>query len=666
MKASSKKKHRSKAKAEPPADAQSKPRRPTGTKARTKIKETRTPETQRAPVTLPPPSQDGEAPVHHPQAEAAVEQKPLPDSPAKAAAGNEALPHTGGTLVRTPYEKSRAKAQPRPPTGLIWLTIAAVISAILLVSHLNNTQWVSSERLLEQAQEALRQQNWPAALGAIKKVREDRRQEPAFQRVLADYLQETHASPKFLADTLERLKSTAEFRPEDHLSLCSALLATNQLDKARTAWDDIPASLSEGLEATRLKVGLLRMEGQLGEAARLQADLNAAFADVPLVAVRLAVAELNGPFPEVRQKATRRLWELARRRDLAGLEALRMLGRQTGRTEKEAADLLAVISKHPLASPVDRQGIVSLLLHLSPGRRAELLQAEIDHYEGEDSAALALWLAREGETQRLWQLSPELRRGQPAAWFQTVARSLAEAKQWQELMKLLQQQAELGAVSSAELLRWRAVVLMQLHPQDVAAPYAMLQHSIRQGAVEKNLACVALSAQIAEDWHMLDLALEAGLILSRPGAPNEVRMLENCHRVAMLLRDTEVLADMAARLLALQPENLLYARQDAYLRLLLGERMETLFLPEDTTRDKSAPALLVLALKAWRLNDLPHAADTLNELHDTSELTVGERAVYAGLLATVCGKVSPAYQIAEKIREEVLLEEEAVFLKRAR
>lgn len=546
------------------------------------------------------------------------------------------------------------------------MTIATVLCAVILVSHLGSQPWVTSEQMIAKAQEALRQQNWPSALGAIRNVKEGSRQAPAFLRVLADYFEQTRSSPQALADTLEKLKPTGDFRPEDQLWLCRAWLVTNHLGNARAAWDDIPSPLSEGLEATRLKVELLRQEGQLQESSQLQADLNTDFADVPLVAVRLAMAELNGPFPEVRQKAHSRLWKLARRRDQAGLEALRLLGHQSGLTEKESAELLAWISRHPLAIPADRQGIASLLMRLSPSRRAELLQTETDRCKDQDPAALAIWLAREGETERLRQLSPELRRVQPAAWFQTLARALAEAQQWQELMALVQQeQAGRGSISPAELLRWRAVALMQLHPQDVTAPYADLQHSIRQGAVEKNFASVSLAAQIAEDWHMFDLALEAGLVLARPGSPNEAHMLENSRRIATLLKDSDVLADIAARLTHLQPENVLYARQHAYLRLLRGEQIETTFMVENTTPKTSPSSLLAMALKAWRLHDHPLTSRALLQLHDTTTLTTGERAVYAGLLATACGKVSHAFQIAEKIRPELLLPEEMTFLKKA-
>lgn len=586
-----------------------------------------------------------------------------------AAVAREVLPAvTDAPRVAKPAVRlaSTRGADPRLPPGLIFVTVLVVVLIVIALNGLNDAQMGRGGNLVERAEEAIAQKDWPAALGAIQKVNESHRQQPAFQRVLADYLEETHSSPHTLVEVLERLKKSGEFRPMDQVWLCRAWLATNHLDKARAAWDAIPAPLCEGLEATRLKVELLRQEGQLREAAQLQADLNAEFADVPLVAVRLAVTELNGSFPEVRQKAQARLGELARRRDQAGLEALRVLSRYDGHTEKQAADLVGLASKHPLATPADRQGLVSLLMRLSPARRAELLQAEIDRCEDQDPAALALWLAREGETKRLQGLSAELRRVQPVAWFQTVARALAEAKQWQELMKLVEeQQAERSPVSAAELLRWHAVALMQLHPEDVAAPHAELQHSIRKGAVEKNFACVALAAQIAEDWHMLDLALEAGLVLSHPGAPHEARMLENTRRIATQLKDTKVLAEIAARLTALEPENVLYARQAAYLRLLRGEKIEATLMAEDTTTEKSAATLLALALKAWRLNDRPQAAAMLNRVRDTSDLTTGERAVYAGLLASACGKVAQAYQIAEKIRVELLLEEEVGFLKRA-
>jgi len=52
-------------------------------------------------------------------------------------------------------------------------------------------------------------------------------------------------------------------------------------------------------------------------------------------------------------------------------------------------------------------------------------------------------------------------------------------------------------------------------------------------------------------------------------------------------------------------------------------------------------------------------------MKNTDELTVGERAVYAGLLAVACGEVSKAYQIAEKIHPEAVLKREKQFLELA-
>jgi hypothetical protein len=130
--------------------------------------------------------------------------------------------------------------------------------------------------------------------------------------------------------------------------------------------------------------------------------------------------------------------------------------------------------------------------------------------------------------------------------------------------------------------------------------------------------------------------------------------------MASIQNDSALLVPLASRLLKLRPDDVKYVRRHDYLCLLRGVELETTLL-NGATAARSASDLLLEALKAYRLHDLAHASVVLHKVVDTRDFSMGEKAVYAGLLASAGGEVSKAYQIAEKIHTEGLLPEERVF-----
>ena len=165
---------------------------------------------------------------------------------------------------------------------------------------------------------------------------------------------------------------------------------------------------------------------------------------------------------------------------------------------------------------------------------------------------------------------------------------------------------------------------------------------------------------------MPDLALEAYLTLAEPGSRQELELLEKCWQAAANLKDSSILEDLARRLATSWPENRRFALRYDYLRLLRGEKLE-LSVAKSSDADASVRAssvFLLEALRAYRMEDMFLVSYFLHSISGTDDLTTGERAVYAGLIAA-CGEVSAAYQLAEKIRSELLLAGEKAFLERA-
>jgi|GEM_PF-840202 len=594
--------------------------------------------------------------------------EPLPPPPPAAILPDAAPAQNTEAAARTPYGHAAQSTDPRLPQSMILWTIAGTILLIFTAHSLYDGALLPTKSYIQRGEEAIAQQDWPAALGAIQKIPEGERQRPGFLRLLADYLIGTRSSPELLANTLQKLKPSVHFRQEDHLWLCSAWLNSQHLDRARAAFEAFPPAIASGLEATQLKIELLRKEGQKREALQIQDSMEKIFTADPKVAVQHAWKEWNSPFPEVRQKAHERLWDLALRHDAPGLSAIRTLSQDTALTRTEADQLLSLATQHPDAQAADRLKVVSLQMAQQPEHRQEMIQAEVTRHQSSGPAILAQlssWLSREKEPGRILQLIPESRWKEQPALLPLVVQALVDQARWQDLLSTLTEADNARQFSRAQLMNWRAQALKKLHPEDPACPREELESAIRQGNGEKSYLALMTSAHIAEDWQLTDLALQAYQFLALPGVGNEAGLLEKCTQMAALLKDTDALSAATVRLAALQPSNTRAAHRAAYLRLLRGEMLETAISTTSRPAEGDSTAWLLAALKAWRLGDTLTTRDKLRHIHDSALFAPGERAIYAGLLAKAGRDIARAFQVAEKIRPELLLPEEMTFLKMA-
>lgn len=547
---------------------------------------------------------------------------------------------------------------------LAWVLIGVVLLGMtwLVLTKFDVGRLRGPGYFVTKAREALDAGNLPEALSAIQKVQGPARSSPDFLRILADYLQKTSAEPALLADTLEKLEQAGSARPDDVLWISQARFLTGDIRRARAAWARLPSSQRSSLMAMKLNIDLLRKEGYVQEASELELQLFQRFPNEPEVAFRKALKDLDGTFPEIKDAAWKALFKLASNGGPTGLDALRALSRRTELTLAEAEQLLKLAAAHPDISPADRLMIVSTIMRLNPARREATIQAEIERYRTGDPAILAqvaAWLTREKEYAKIHELVPESVLLESPALFPLVAQGLQEQQKWQELMDLLKKGKKLP-VSNARAATWRALAVRNLHPSDIKAARDHLEEAIVQGLSERNALALLGAATLAESWHMTDLALQAYQALAQPGSSGEVQMLEKCWEMATIQNDSPLLVRLASRLLKLRPDDFQFVRRHDYLCLLRGVELETTLL-DGSTAARSASDHLLEALKAYRLHDLAHASVVLHKVVDTKDFSMGEKAVYAGLLATTCNEVSQAYQIAEKIHTDGLLPEERVF-----
>ncbi|WP_449069542.1 hypothetical protein [Prosthecobacter sp.] len=548
----------------------------------------------------------------------------------------------------------------------VWTLVLVVIVAMswLVINKFDFGRLRGAEHYVEQARHALDNKDWAQALAAIQKVEGPARGQPKFLRVLADYLIATRSDPSSLAQFLEKLQGTPYAMAEDDIWLARSYLAGGRPAQARAALERLPAAQRDTLLYQETFIVLLRDEGRTREAVEAENVLFARFASDPGVAVRKAARDMKGTFPEIREAAEKSLWEIAGRSDEHGLVAIRVLTGHTGLTLPQAMRLQHLAEGQPSLTAIERLNIASVLLRLDPERREPILQAQIARFKdggGETFQHLIAWLAREKEFGKILRLVPRESLVQSVELFPAVAQDLAQRGQWTDLLELVEKGRPMP-VSNARAAGWRALATRNLRPADTRAARAHLEEAIAEGIARKDQHALAAAITLAEEWNMLDLALDATLKLAVPEAPNEFALLERCWQLASRLRRAPVLADLAERLAKLRPGSPVLARRNDYLRLLRGEGIEMVGGGAAAAPDASDADLLLQSLKAYRMGDMALAASSLEKIRSTVDMTPGENAVYAGLLAKARGEAARAYQLAEKVRPDLLLAEERVFL----
>ncbi len=528
-----------------------------------------------------------------------------------------------------------------------------------------NAHWI------EKANLAVKDQQWAEAAEALQKVRGGNRDSPQFLRLVADYLRGTRSNPALLARIIASLETSGGMQPDDLIRMSRDHLNLGRIEAARAALEQVPKALRSSLDALEAEVALLKMENKPEAAAETEEVLFASFPNEPSVILRKSWRDLDGTFPEMRRAAEARLMEITEREDGHGLSALRILTQRTNLTLPQATLLRQRLEKHPLANLNDQLLALSLVMRLAPEQRANLLDAETRRHQNkpkDELMAFTAWLAKEKEFVRMQRLSTGTALLNSSELFLLMAQGLAEQEKWQALKELLGENRQLP-VSKARAATWRALAVRNLSPDSIEETRLHLQEAITQSKNEKNALALLGAARMAENWDMPDLALQTYEILIQEDSVPKLDMLEKCWQMALLLKNSEVLLTVAGQQHQLRPENPGFTQRSRYLSLLLGAEIEISLKPqtEDPTAqgNETDQVLLLQALAAFRLQNLGLARAYLGKIRAPASFTAGERAVCAGLLAKTRANIPRAYELAEKIRPELLLKEEQVFLQMA-
>jgi len=275
------------------------------------------------------------------------------------------------------------------------------------------------------------------------------------------------------------------------------------------------------------------------------------------------------------------------------------------------------------------------------------------------------WLLREKEAQSVVELRPRDFFIKSAGLVEVYLQALGALGRWEDVEQMLTRPAGMP-VSSAFVSYWRAMAVRKLDDDIVR----VRQHltSVYEGSGRgRDGPLAASAAALAEEAGVWDVAaqLYEGLAENQPKAA--LPMLEKVRDMALRNHDTDKVLSVTARLLALRPENHVYGIDDLYMHLLAGVDLEKCLIRLEklaASKRKTDDDHLCRALAAFRFGRLTEARVHLETIRDPVVLSVGRRAVHAGLLSA-CGQVGRAFQIAEQVPTALLLKEEHRFLARA-
>ncbi len=508
--------------------------------------------------------------------------------------------------------------------------------------------------LLNEARRHIETQRWQQAGEALSVAMPLMPDHPEALRVLVDFLEAAKGNPLRLRDALIRLKEQGKARPNDAVRLARTLLDAGELQGAHTAFGELSPAQRSSAAGQQFEKDLHVLEGR-GDPAD--------YALTP--EVKSAIGDSNSNFSELQKSALERLWELTRRNDASSLQAIDHLSNLVTLTAPEIEALVTRIEAHPRLNISNRLGVYSGLLRVEPLRRPAILESLMMDYRNaspEDLRVFLQWLAFEGEPSLLRSLVTTSSLYQDASVFTPYAQSLSISKRWRDLITLLEDTTQPLPVSAERTAIWLAEAWSNLEP-DMQKAAVQLKRSINFAMKSGNQEALLIAAKEAQKYGLWEIAIRGHTALADSNPKISIPLLEMGLEAATQKGDTEDIYRLTRRLCDLQPKNYECSARLCYLRLLIGDEIETVEVP-DVSRVKPAVRSLLLALSAYLIRDHTLLKSHLTAIDSMEDFSPGQKAVYAGMLAT-CGDLSKAFLIAERIPKAVLLKEEAKLLKAA-
>ena len=490
---------------------------------------------------------------------------------------------------------------------------------------------------------------------------------PETLRLMAKSLEQMPGGMPGGAYFWRQLIETHEATTEDTAAYAILLLRGGSLDEARKILDSIPEAEKNTRPAVELKASLLRVDGQIGIADKLLRAAYLADSGNPESQLKLAVLDLNSPFPEVKEHAAGMLWQIAQSSGPEAVNAMRVLANQAQLSVTRAIAMRKLLEKLPKTSDEWRLSIVSGILRALPTERESIMAAEAARQHGrpfEKTGTFIRWLANNNEHERLLSLLPAGQAIRYGDLFLPYAAAMEHTKRWNELREMIRKNPSIPVPPATTALILARCSHALKESSDVVRGH--LIDGLKRAWVARDRPTMISIGNAADEFGQPEIAIEAfSLIASQPQF--KLPMLDRLLQIRQRQHDLSGMIDVINRCLNEQQSNPAYIESWCYLNLLEGTEMEK---AADTIRhhvednpERLPTASLVQAFAAYRFGDLESAGRAAKSVV-ASKLPPGQRAVLAGILQA-CGREADAYRVAEKVPDSIVLMEEARFLKTA-
>lgn len=561
-------------------------------------------------------------------------------------------------------------AKPSKP----WIT--RILGSLLLLGLLSwwlgprlisYTQSLVAKHYADQAAEHINQKEWLPAYEAIEKARSWRAQHPRVLRVLSDFLIATGGDPASILHHLRLIELNGQITEEDLLKVGQIYVQMQDVAGIHSTLEKISPESRARRPALELLANSLRLQGRLSLAEQTLRHALSLDKNDTMCQLRLALMDIQATFTEIRDRARLSLWQIAKGKDKAALQAIDSLASDRKLTLAESDLLLQCIEDHPNKTEVARLQVLSSYLHNRPEKKKEILAQEVEHMKQLSSDSLLphlYWLLQERQPQLIVEFRPKEFFTKSPTLIQPYLQAYGDLGRWDEVDKMLSRPAGM-AVSSAFISLWRARATLKID-NDTARSRQHLATAYEATGHGREPTLAAAAASFAEEAGIWDIAALFYKGLAEHQPKSRLPMLEKLRQAALRGRDITTLMESTDKLSALRPESPQYRNDSIYLQLVNGEKLEMNRQRLEASSDDSKDSIIQLcrALSAYRFGDLAGVRQHLKTIPDPKALSPGQRAVHAGLLS-VSGQVGSAFQIAEQIPTILLLKEEQIFLQRA-
>ncbi len=560
--------------------------------------------------------------------------------------------------------------------GQHWITWCLINFFIIVLAawtigprSLSKARSLAAQYYADKAENHIKSSEWPEASAALTLAQQWSSQNPRTRRVTADFLIAIDGEPASILHTLRILDANGQAIEADYLKMGQIYIQQQDILNTLKSLDKLTPATRAQRPALELQANILRLQGRVKEAEDTLRRALTLDKDDPICRLRLASMDQKAAFIEMRQQGRKVIVQLSSGKDQAALLAIDFMANDSSLSSLEADSLLQSIEAHPDKTIEARLHVLSALIRVRPQQREEILSAEVERYAKkgpEKLAPLLTWLLREHEPTKVLSIYPSDLFTKSPLLIMPYLQALADLDQWEEIDKTLSKPAGIP-ISNAFSSLWRARASQHINQGNITRTrqhLLIVYEASRQG---RDAAAATAAANIAEEAGIYDLAAKFYEDLSEHQPKLKLPMLEKVYEMDMRGHNTERVLEIAKRLVSLRPENVQYVDRVTYLQLVAGYDLELNLQKVKQRTDTNSVSIehrLFQALAAYRMGDLASLRINLSHLQDISSLSLGQRAVHAGLLS-ISGQVGPAFQMAEGIPSVLLLEEEKRFLDRA-